>query len=312
MSPSATSGRTGSTAACRITAAGAVRASACAAAGPSTRTGSASAAATATSAASIPAIPTWFTTRARTARWAGATSSPANRRPAFRPAARARAKPPYRFNWNTPFILSHHNPKIFYCGGNYVFRSLNKGDDLRVISPEITLTKRGSATALAESPRNADVLWAGTDDGALWVTRNGGRDWTNVAAKVGLPGPRWVATIEASRFAEGRAYVAFDGHRSDDDAAVRLRHRGLRPDLEILAGQPAGRLDTLSARRRTKSRSALSGKRVRCFRLARPRRLVDEVEQQPADRGRPSRSPSIPRRARSSRPRTGGACGSST
>jgi photosystem II stability/assembly factor-like uncharacterized protein len=128
-------------------------------------------------------------------------------------------QPPYRFNWNTPFILSHHNPKIFYCGGNYVFRSLNKGDDLRIISPEITLTKRGSATALAESPRNQDVLWAGTDDGALWVTRNGGRDWTNVAAKVGLPGPRWVATIEASRFAEGRAYVAFDCHRSDDDAA---------------------------------------------------------------------------------------------
>jgi photosystem II stability/assembly factor-like uncharacterized protein len=131
----------------------------------------------------------------------------------------AQGQPPYRFNWNTPFILSHHNPKIFYCGGNYVFRSLNKGDDLRIISPEITRTKRGSATALAESPRNEDVLWAGTDDGALWVTRNGGRDWTNVASKVGLPGPRWVSTIEASRFAEGRAYVAFDGHRSDDDAA---------------------------------------------------------------------------------------------
>src|SRR5206468_3084670 len=96
-------------------------------------------------------------------------------------------------------------------------RSLKQGTDLRVISPEITRTKRGSATALAESPINPDVLWAGTDDGNLWVTRDGGQKWTKVAAKVGLPGPRWVATIEASRFAEGRAYIAFDAHRSDDD-----------------------------------------------------------------------------------------------
>jgi photosystem II stability/assembly factor-like uncharacterized protein len=124
---------------------------------------------------------------------------------------------PYRFNWNTPFILSSHNPSIFYAGGNYVFRSLNRGDDLKPISPEITRSKRGSATALSESPRNPDVLWAGTDDGNLWVSKDGGKQWTNVADKVGLPGPRWVASIEASRFADGRAYVAFDAHRSDDD-----------------------------------------------------------------------------------------------
>ncbi len=123
----------------------------------------------------------------------------------------------YRFNWNTPFILSQHNSHIVYMGGNFVFRSFRQGDDLRPISPEITRTKRGSATALAESPRNAAVLWAGTDDGALWVTRDGGGKWTNVAEKLGLPGPRWIASIEASRFAEGRAYVVCDAHRSDDD-----------------------------------------------------------------------------------------------
>ena len=125
--------------------------------------------------------------------------------------------PPYRFNWNTPFILSSHNPRIFYCAGNYVFRSVNRGDDLRVISPEISASKRGTATALAESPRNPEVLWVGTDDGALWLTRDGGKNWKNVAENVGLPGPRWVATIEPSRFSEGRCYVAFDAHRSDDD-----------------------------------------------------------------------------------------------
>lgn len=123
----------------------------------------------------------------------------------------------YRFNWNTPYILSSHNAGIFYAAGNYVFRSLKRGEDLRCISPEITRTGRGSATALAESPINPNVLWVGTDDGQLWITTNGGFEWKSVIDKVGLPGPRWVATLEASRYAEGRCYVAFDAHRSDDD-----------------------------------------------------------------------------------------------
>jgi photosystem II stability/assembly factor-like uncharacterized protein len=123
----------------------------------------------------------------------------------------------YRFNWKTPYILSHHNSRIFYCAGNYVFRSLDRGNDLRIISPEITRTKQGSATALAESPRNPNVLYVGTDDGHLWVTKDGGKEWTNITAKVSVPKPSYVATIEASRFDEGRAYVVFDAHRSDDD-----------------------------------------------------------------------------------------------
>jgi len=86
----------------------------------------------------------------------------------------------YRFNWKTPFILSNHNSRIYYTAANYVFRSLDRGNDLRTISPEITLTDKGSATALAESPLNPEVLYAGTDDGALWLTQNGGRDWTRL------------------------------------------------------------------------------------------------------------------------------------
>jgi photosystem II stability/assembly factor-like uncharacterized protein len=130
---------------------------------------------------------------------------------------RVQGKAEYRFNWNTPFILSSHNPSIFYSGGQYVFRSVERGDHLRIISPEITRTKHGSATALAESPKNSDVLYVGTDDGYLWVTRDGGANWAEISAHVGLPGPRWVATIEPSRYVEGRAYVAFDAHRSNDD-----------------------------------------------------------------------------------------------
>jgi photosystem II stability/assembly factor-like uncharacterized protein len=127
------------------------------------------------------------------------------------------SKPLYRFNWNTPYLLSHQNSHIFYCGGNHVFRSLKQGEDLRPISPEISRTPVGTATALAESPRNPDVLWAGTDDGYLWVTRDGGATWTNVTDRLGLPGPRWVASIECSRALDGRAYAVFDAHRSDDD-----------------------------------------------------------------------------------------------
>ncbi|MBK8976696.1 MAG: PDZ domain-containing protein [Planctomycetes bacterium] len=146
----------------------------------------------------------------------------------------------HRFNWRTPFLLSHHNSRIFYCAGERVFRSLNRGEDLVAISPEITRTDRGSATALAESPRDARVLYVGTDDGALWVSRDAGQTWQARAgfaaegSAVGesaagasaprplaawLPGPRWVSSIEASRVADGRVYVTLDGHRSDDDRA---------------------------------------------------------------------------------------------
>ncbi len=123
----------------------------------------------------------------------------------------------YRFNWNTPFILSSHNSNIWYAGSNFIFRSVKKGDDPKVISPEITRTRNGSATAISESPLNPDVLWAGTDDGYLWLTKNGGKDWVSLTEKLKFAKPYWVATIEASRFKEGMAYVAFDGHRLDDD-----------------------------------------------------------------------------------------------
>jgi hypothetical protein len=125
-----------------------------------------------------------------------------------------------RFNWNTPFILSQHNSHIFYAAGNYVFRSIKQGDDLHIISPEITRTKHGSGTALAESPKSPDILWAGTDDGAVWVTRDGGKTWKDVADKLksaGVPGPRWVASLEPSRAAAGRCYLVLDAHRSNDD-----------------------------------------------------------------------------------------------
>jgi len=86
----------------------------------------------------------------------------------------------YRFNWNTPYVLSNHNSKIVYSAGNYVFQSLDRGKGMRRISPEITATDRGAAVALTESPRDARVLYVGTDDGALWMTKTGGEEWIDL------------------------------------------------------------------------------------------------------------------------------------
>lgn len=92
-----------------------------------------------------------------------------------------RPQPPqgvsYRFNWKTPFVLSPHNSRIHYSAGNYVFRSYNRGTAIEAISPDITNSNEGSGSAISESPARAGVLYAGTTDGALWVTQNGGQTW---------------------------------------------------------------------------------------------------------------------------------------
>ena len=100
-------------------------------------------------------------------------------RRSLRPRAE-RGEDDYRWNWKTPFLLSHHNGGIFYSAGSHVFRSLDEGGDMDNISPVITRTRRGAATALDESPLNSDHLMVGTDDGSLWVTRDAGANWENV------------------------------------------------------------------------------------------------------------------------------------
>jgi photosystem II stability/assembly factor-like uncharacterized protein len=94
--------------------------------------------------------------------------------------ARAPRGESYRFNWNTPFILSEHNSEIYYSAGNHVFRSPNQGIGIEAISPEISLTDRGAATALHESPVREGVIYVGTDDGAMWMTPDGGKQWIDL------------------------------------------------------------------------------------------------------------------------------------
>jgi photosystem II stability/assembly factor-like uncharacterized protein len=146
--------------------------------------------------------------------------------------------PPYRFNWNTPVHLSPNDPKTMYIGAQFLFRSRDQGDSWEKISPDLTTNdpkrqqqgKSGGLTVdnssaenfttiytISESPKNAKVIWVGTDDGNLQVTRDGGATWTNVAPTVaGLPKGTWVSYVDAGRFDEATAFATFDGHQTGD------------------------------------------------------------------------------------------------
>ncbi len=146
--------------------------------------------------------------------------------------------PKLRFNWNTPILTSVHNPDRLYCGSQFLHVSDDRGDTWRKISPDLTTNDKskqnqessGGISAdnsgaenhctiftVAESPLNRDVIWVGTDDGLIQLTRDGGKTWTNLRDKVtGLPTSTWCYHIEASLFGEGVAYAVFDGHTRGD------------------------------------------------------------------------------------------------
>jgi photosystem II stability/assembly factor-like uncharacterized protein len=132
-----------------------------------------------------------------------------------------------RFNWSSPILISPHNPEVVYHAANVLLRSGNRGDTWTEISPDLTKNlpdRRGGSgniqyatiTSIDESPIVGGVIWAGTDDGNVQVTRNGGRAWTNVTDKItGHPG-YWVSRVIASHHDAGTAYVTVTGLRHDD------------------------------------------------------------------------------------------------
>ena len=143
----------------------------------------------------------------------------------------------YRFNWNSPIALSPQNPKVVYFGGNVLFKSTDYGMSWQPISPDLTTNdpaKQQSSggpivvdntaaefhctiLTIAPSPLDSNVIWVGTDDGNVQVTRDGGKTWTNVFKNVpGLKPNAWIPTVEASHFDAGTAYVAADHHQDDD------------------------------------------------------------------------------------------------
>jgi photosystem II stability/assembly factor-like uncharacterized protein len=124
----------------------------------------------------------------------------------------------HRWQWDTPFLISPHNPKTLLYAGTHVIRSVDRGDSHKIISTNIARTDWGSATALAWSARDEDRMYVGADDGALWTTGDGGKTWESIQDKLGIPQPMYVSSIEASRHERNRVYVTIDGHRDDDTA----------------------------------------------------------------------------------------------
>jgi len=146
---------------------------------------------------------------------------------------------PYRFNWNSPIRISPHDSKTVYCGGNYLFKSVDGGNSWQIASPDLTtndpkkqkdsggpITKENSGAemhctivTISESPLQKGVIWCGTDDGNVQITQDGGKSWKNVVRSIpGLPPNTWCSQIESSHFEAGTAYAAFDGHTQDDYA----------------------------------------------------------------------------------------------
>ena len=147
-------------------------------------------------------------------------------------------EPDFRFNWNAPIHLSPNHAGTVYLGGQFLFRSLDHGESWDRISPDLTTNdparqhqetsggltidnsdaeKYETIYTIAESPKDANVVWVGTDDGNVQITRDGGKHWTNLVKNIpGLPANTWVSTIEASHYDPAVAYATFDGHAGGD------------------------------------------------------------------------------------------------
>jgi hypothetical protein len=128
----------------------------------------------------------------------------------------------YRFDWNSPVVISSHNPHTLYFGGNKLFKTVNRGDRWTAISPDLTAQPDSQHSALVsidESSLTPGLIWVGTNDGNIQLTQNNGALWTRLNDNMtGAPQNYWVKRVESSHHVEGRAYVVLDGHRHDDQA----------------------------------------------------------------------------------------------
>jgi photosystem II stability/assembly factor-like uncharacterized protein len=115
----------------------------------------------------------------------GTTNFRTGERGFMRPRRERGSRVRYRFNWKTPFVLSPHNSKVHYSAGNFVFKTDYKGNGMKAISPEITNTDKGAGSAISESPAKSGVIYVGTTDGAVWMTKDGGAEWEPVFVSKG-------------------------------------------------------------------------------------------------------------------------------
>ncbi len=127
---------------------------------------------------------------------------------------------PYRFNWQTPILLSPHNPDILYLGSNKLHRSMNRGNDWATISGDLTLGGKpgnvayGTLTTISESPFQFGLLYTGSDDGLVHLSKDAGGSWKRLSDT--FPKNLWVSRVAASKHKQERVYVALNGYRWDD------------------------------------------------------------------------------------------------
>jgi len=176
----------------------------------------------------------------------------------------------YRFGWNSPVHISPNDPDVVYYGGNVLFKTRDGGTSWEVISPDLTKNDKTkqqlsggpispdntraesycTIQSVSESPLDAKVIWVGTDDGNVQLTRDGGKTWTNLSPNItGLPKQAWISMVKASPHEAGAAYIAVDQHRLDDFASYafatkdfgktwRAISAGLRSWVHIVAEDP--------------------------------------------------------------------------
>lgn len=172
-------------------------------------------------------------------------------RKGLKPKDRA-GEPRLRGQWLAPFIISPHNPRIIYHGMNHLFRSFDRGDNWERISPDLSYADASqlgdipyqTIWAISESPLKFGLIYAGTDDGRLHVTPDGGTTWNEITA--GLAPRRWISRAIASRFDLNTVYVAQNGKRNDDFTAYlwRSKDRG-KAWQDISTGIPGGPINVI-------------------------------------------------------------------
>ncbi len=207
----------------------------------------------------------------------------------------------YRFNWNSPILVSPHDHQTVYYGGNRLFGSKDRGETWTLVTADLTSAQKrdelpifgkkakdflsrndgvvhwGTITTLAESPVRAGVIWVGTDDGNLQVTRDGGKTWSNVAARVpGVPKGTYVLAGRGQP-PRGRRRATWPSTATVGRfQAVPLLDRRLRPDVEGDRGRSArGRHPERRARASQEDRRPVRGHGARTLRLLEPRRRLD-------------------------------------
>jgi photosystem II stability/assembly factor-like uncharacterized protein len=172
----------------------------------------------------------------------------------------------YKWNWNTPLVLSPHSNTRLYCAANKVFRSDDRGNTWKVISEDITAgidrnslpvmdhywsydavakdvstSLYGTAVSFAESPVKEDLLYVGTNDGVISITENAGQEWRQVKSFPGVPPNTYVSDIMPDKFNENIVYAAFDNHQQDDFKPYLFKSTDKGKTWNLIANNLPGR-----------------------------------------------------------------------